>query len=108
MEAFDAIIKPIGNAPAMLHKRPGDARPYLVDLSQVLRHDEVAIGVSLVDAPGLEVGRARARNGSALEVHLAGGTVEGTRPHQDFALTVHVTTLRGSLEVALDVRVHAR
>lgn len=108
MEAFDAVIKPVGAAPAMLHKRPGDARPYLVDLAPVLRAGELAVGVPRVEAPGLEVGPARTRRGSALEVQLAGGAVEGTRPHQDFALTAIVSTTRGSVEVALDVRVHAR
>lgn len=104
----DTAAQPVGKPPARLDKRPGDARPYRIDLAAVLQPHELALAVLRIDAPGLDVGPARTRAGRVLEVQIAGGAVAAPRPHQDHALSATLGTTLGQVEVAVDVRVHAR
>lgn len=104
----DAIATPVGTTPARLLKRPGDDRPFLIDLAPVLRQHDAATSVELVEARGLTIGPARTRGGRFVEVRIGGGSASESRPWTDYALRLVVRTLSGLVEVAVDVRVIAR
>jgi hypothetical protein len=104
----DVIARRMGASPAVIDKRPGDTRPYLVDLRPLLMAGEIALAVGQVQAPGLDIGRARPRSGLFIELEIGGGTVAEGQHSTSFALSVVVTTTRGALQVELDVVVHRR
>lgn len=104
----DTIATPVGTTPARLLKRPGDDRPFVIDLAPVLRLHDLATGVDLAEAPGLTIGKARTREGRFAEVVIGGGQASEARPFTDYSLRLIVRTLSGAVEVAVDVRVIAR
>ena len=104
----DVIARRVGASPAVIDKRPGDMRPYVIDLQQLMLAGEIALSVGEVLAPGLQIGRVRTRGGLYLELQIGGGeSGKGGEP-RDYPVTAPVTTSRGALQVELDVRVHPR
>lgn len=104
----DVIAKRVGASPPVIDKRPGDTRPYLVDLRALLVAGEIALGVGEVQAPGLDIGRSRTRAGHFLDIEIGGGDVPLGQASKSFAVSVVMTTTRGTLQVELDVVVHRR
>lgn len=107
---IDAVAPLPGKPPALLHKRPADTRSFLIDLQPLLGPLAVATGVDSISTSSdtLMLGAARTRSGRYLSFEASGGEVEPPRPHQDHAVRAIVRTTAGAVEVALDLRVHAR
>lgn len=106
----DASAPLPGKPPALLHKRPADKRSFLIDLQPLLGPMVAATAVEsiLSSSDSLRLGAARTRAGRYLAFDASGGEVEAPRPHQDHAVRAVVRTTAGAVEVALDIRVHAR
>lgn len=106
----DAVAPLPGKPPVLLHKRPADKLGFTVDLQPLLGPAAAATGIEWISCASdtLTLSAARTRAGRFLVFEAAGGLVEAPRPHQDHPVRAVVRTTAGTVEVAIDIRVHAR